>query len=103
MPQVTTNAPHHKLGGRDGKVSAEMQSPLESVFTRRPVETIDQLKSSTVVRHVENGDAYTVMATGKMETTPKVWVTSVTFRKFNTCEVFTRTFEVFKTRFEIEE
>lgn len=103
MPQVTTNAPHHKPGGSAAKELAEQQSPYGSKFTRRPVETIDQLKSSTVVRHVENGDAYTVMAAGKMETMPKVWVPSVTFRKFNTCEVFTRTFEVFKTRFEIEE
>lgn len=98
MPQVTTNAPHHNPCGEAAK-----ESPLGSVFTRRQVETIDQLKSSTVVRHVENGDAYTVISAGKMETMPKVWVPSVTFRKFNTCEVFTRTFEVFKTRFEIEE
>lgn len=64
---------------------------------------INTLKASTTIQHLRKGDKYTVLAVGKMEEHDGNWVPSVTFRKINTAEVYTRAASRVAVKFKVVE
>lgn len=64
---------------------------------------ISKLKASTKIQHLRKGDEYTVLAVGKMEESDGNWVPSVTFRKINTVEVYTRAASRVAVKFKVVE
>ena len=64
---------------------------------------ISKLKTSTKIQHLRKGDEYTVLAVGKMEDSEDNWVPSVTFRKINTGEVYTRKSSRVAVKFKVIE
>ncbi|AQT28023.1 hypothetical protein pVa21_082 [Vibrio phage pVa-21] len=64
---------------------------------------INTLKASTTIQHLRKGDKYTVLAVGKMEERGGNWVPSVTFRKINTDEVYTRAASRVAIKFKVVE
>lgn len=61
----------------------------------------EKLTDGALVEHLRKGDQYTVIALGKMEECPGYWIPSITFRKNQTGEVFTRALERFVSKFKI--
>lgn len=60
-----------------------------------------KLKASNTIQHIRKGDQYRVLAVGMMETGEGTWEPSVTFRKVNTNDVFTRPVKRVEAKFKI--